>query len=214
MAEHYKIHYFNIRGRAEAIRLLLEDAGIRYEEERLSGIAHIKSQLAFGQVPLVEENGYGMTQTIATLRYLASKPGVNAYPSDLRARYICDMVADGSQDWRAAYTDVVYTGAEWKAKYEMPYIGGPLKKYLSAFEALLAKTDNGSAYFSGKEIAFCDYLVWELIDINLKIAPSVLDSYPLLNAFHKRIASRPRIAAYVASGRRPTRINGAGNETS
>lgn len=35
MAEEYKVHYFNIRGRAEPIRMILSHVGANWKDERI-----------------------------------------------------------------------------------------------------------------------------------------------------------------------------------
>ena len=54
-----KLYYFDIYGRAEAIRLLLHYAKVDYVDERLKGheFQEMKSKFEFGQVPVLERDG-------------------------------------------------------------------------------------------------------------------------------------------------------------
>ena len=54
-----KLYYFDIYGRAEAIRLLLHHAKVEYVDERLKGqeFVELKPKFEFGTVPVLEDNG-------------------------------------------------------------------------------------------------------------------------------------------------------------
>ncbi|MEO8182392.1 MAG: glutathione S-transferase N-terminal domain-containing protein [Deltaproteobacteria bacterium] len=60
-----KLTYFDIRGRAEVIRLILEETGTPYLERRIreQEWAAIKPTLPFGQVPLDEEGELRIPQS-------------------------------------------------------------------------------------------------------------------------------------------------------
>lgn len=80
MAE-YKLYYFNLRGRAEIIRLVFAAAGQKYEDIRFprDKWPEYKPKAPFGQCPYMEitegGNTFTMAQSIAIARYLAKKFG-------------------------------------------------------------------------------------------------------------------------------------------
>eukprot|EP00026_Physarum_polycephalum_P017997 Phypoly_transcript_19418.p2 GENE.Phypoly_transcript_19418~~Phypoly_transcript_19418.p2 ORF type:complete len:222 (-),score=32.16 Phypoly_transcript_19418:25-690(-) len=212
----YKLHYFQIRGLAEPIRLLLEDAGVKYEDIRIptpEWHAGKKNDYAnmgpcpFGQIPVLEDNGFAMTQSSAIIRYLAKAHGY--YGGDAKIQYICDAVDDGvNKDWRRPYVEIAYPDdASQYPDLKAKYIDGPLKKYLGIFEQILKNNDGGQHFIAGKDITFADFVLWEMVDVSHGLAPSCLAHYPLLVAYHKRIAERPNIKTYLASGRRPHQVN-------
>ena len=59
--------YFDVRGRAEAIRLLLEESGVAYRDQRINGDtwATIKNapRLLFGQVPMLQDGDLATVQS-------------------------------------------------------------------------------------------------------------------------------------------------------
>ena len=71
------IYYFPGAGRAEAIKLSLDLAGIPYTfkgvenwpEEKAEGLK--TGSLPFGQVPMVEMDGLHMVQTLAILNHIS-----------------------------------------------------------------------------------------------------------------------------------------------
>lgn len=53
---HYKVHYFNLRGRGEIIRLVLTAAGVEFEDRRVefSEWPSLKPNTPLGSLPFVE----------------------------------------------------------------------------------------------------------------------------------------------------------------
>jgi len=101
----YKITYFNLRGRAELARLVLHQAGVSFEDYRfgpgewptakpskfiiLFNFIHFFKKfylliqmficiidMPFGQVPVLEEDGKMLAQSITIARYLARQHGL------------------------------------------------------------------------------------------------------------------------------------------
>ena len=72
---HYKVHYFNSRGAAECIRQILVVAGQDFEDVRVNqeDWPQLKASTPFGQMPILEEDGKKLGQSIAIARYLARK---------------------------------------------------------------------------------------------------------------------------------------------
>lgn len=86
-----KLTYFDVRGRAEVIRLLLKETGTAYTEHRVSleEWPTLKSTLAFGQLPLYEENGLVLNQSQAIYRHLGRL--FNLYGDNEQERIPCDI---------------------------------------------------------------------------------------------------------------------------
>lgn len=72
-----KLYYFESAGRAEAIRLLLFHAGLKFEDKRFKKEEwpKYKDKFELKQLPALEIDGKILTQTYAILEYLGSKYG-------------------------------------------------------------------------------------------------------------------------------------------
>lgn len=83
------LKYFPARGRAEPIRLLFEDQGIRYEDVRINPSSwpaekqHLLETGAslFGQLPVVILDGVTLSQSLAILRFFSRIYGEGAWLS-------------------------------------------------------------------------------------------------------------------------------------
>ncbi|XP_032618474.1 hematopoietic prostaglandin D synthase isoform X1 [Chelonoidis abingdonii] len=75
---HYKLMYFNLRGRAEIIRYLFAYSGIKYEDHRIEQVdwPKIKPTIPFGKIPILEVDGVTLHQSLAIARYLAKETGL------------------------------------------------------------------------------------------------------------------------------------------
>ena len=83
------LHYFDIYGRAEAIRFLLTHAKVEFEDVLVSReqlVEYKASGLAeFGQLPVLERDGHKLAQSWSILRYLGTQLGY--YPADAESAY-------------------------------------------------------------------------------------------------------------------------------
>ncbi|CAG7724966.1 unnamed protein product [Allacma fusca] len=142
MAPQYKLTYFNARGLAEPVRLLLAHANIELEDVRVdgSGWAQIKSDSPWGKLPLLEEGGFKLSQSLAILKYLASKYGYVGETSQETARM--DEYIGAIMDLRE-----VIMSYHWEKDPEKKEEKGVKLEeetfpfYLAKFENILKKTE-------------------------------------------------------------------------
>jgi glutathione S-transferase len=207
-----KLTYFSARGRGEAIRLLLEDAGLEYEDVRHTsdtwpqakkeGIADLS--LPFGQVPALKHGPVELVQSHAILRFLARRYGYIP-PKSIDAEAAADMLAGAVEDVHRKYSAVVYSES-WETLLDS-YLKDTLPMWLNYFEALLKKRQ--TPFYLGARVAYPDILVWDMLDSNLRLNPDCLADMPYLQALWARIYSRDQISRYLTSDRRPPFPNGA-----
>merc|ERR1739848_870234 len=110
MPEKVKLTYFNLRGRAEPLLLLLAYGGIQFEDCRLTpGFVDptewtaLKPSTPYGGLPLLCWNGETIAQSKAAMRFVAKQVGVGGR-NNLEGAQI-DEVVD-------ALTDIMEKGAQ------------------------------------------------------------------------------------------------------
>jgi len=219
-----ELAYFNIRGRAEAIRLTLQDQGVSYENDLVDRNRWINDMkpagikdgsLKFGQLPSLFDPAYGtIVQSNAILRYLGRK--LRIYGPD---HTFTDMVMDGIEDWRTPYAKLMYQDElapealeKYKEKVMQPLtvdVGGKKGGLVSQFEAILSRV--GGEYFGGKGPSIADYSLFSVVENNLCIIPELLSGKKRLQFWYKTMSTRPNILSYVTSDPEFRRnINGRG----
>jgi glutathione S-transferase len=217
------LHYFDVRGRAEAIRLTFAEKEVSYEEKNFTGEAWGKTsstglkanftaagQLAFGQVPMLEVDGLHVVQSHSILRFAARKyKWYEAYTAEELMRI--DVAADGTEDVRKQimgikYDDASYpTTADKKAAWAAWFAAddkGVL--WYGHFEALLSKPWQPKRWLASTEApSHADFLLFDLLDTAAALEPSsatsLLAKFPTLTKWKAALAARPNVAAYLAS---------------
>lgn len=216
------LHYFNLRGRGEVIRLLFAYAGVEYEEKGVDYQAMKKAsgsaEFPFGQVPIFEDNGFYIAQMDTILRYLALEHGL--YGSDNKEKALIDMILGGVESVRGDYGNLIYTDElkeEAKKAYAEKHFGAETVSsrnggaHFQFLENFLKRNNNGAAWAVGSAFSIADLQLFDIVDLHLReqLFPSeVREKFPLLTAHHDRVAGEPKIAAYLASDKRPSQING------
>ena len=187
-----KLVYFNVRGRAMAFRYMCLDNGIALEEQFVAyeDWPKVKPTTKFGQLPVVFDDGFEIAQSNAILRTVARKHGL--YGSNDKEASLIDQINEQQEDIRLTYLRMIYQ--EYETEKDN-YIA-KLPDKLALFEKLLSQNNGGAGFFVGSKVSFLDYNIFDLLDNFTVLTPTALDKFPLLKAFHSRMASRPKIAEY------------------
>lgn len=197
----YKLVYFDGRGRGEVSRLLFAQAGVAYEDKRLTReewAEHKKSTL-FGQLPYMEVDGETICQSKAIERLLAKRFGL-AGKTDIEQAKV-DMIMDCMDDMNKPMPAIFREQdekkkAELKKKFEEEELPDGLQK----IEKLLKMNKGGDGYFVGDEVTLADICVAQLLTfpgmmgINIKY-----ENYPKLKALKDRVEALPKIAQWIAN---------------
>lgn len=90
----YEVLYFDLKGRADTIRLLLHAAGVDFKDTRIpfAEWPAIKPTTPLGNIPVLKIDGTDYCQSLALITYAAKIAGW--YPEDPLDALKCDEVAN------------------------------------------------------------------------------------------------------------------------
>jgi len=203
-----ELRYFALRGRAEVIRLTLEEIGIKYTDTQYSNEEWAKVKpdttlFPFAQVPSLSIDGLDLVQTGAILRYLGRKH--NLYGESNIEQTNVDIAIGGFEDLLQKYGQLIYD-PDFQTKKEK-YLSEVLPVWLAHFERLLQK-NHGAVYFVGNRMTIADIVGFDLLSLQMDLSPSAFVSYPLLQRFVHHMHQRPNLKNYLSSPRRPPYAHG------
>jgi glutathione S-transferase len=208
--------YFPARGRAEVIRLVLAEAGVDYDEHhvgkgtppaggRATDLADLKASgvLAFGAVPAWEEpGGFRLVQSAAIANHLARRHGLRGATPIEQAR--CDELLGAVDDVRTELRKVYTCPADQRGAVRAELQATTLPRWLGDLERHLAPSLAAGGFSVGSALTVGDLALWYLLEmVQDNGFGEALARCPQLTALFARVAARPRIAAYLASPRRP-----------
>ena len=101
--------------------------------------------------------------------------------------------------------------AEQRPTVRAELAASTLPRWLGHLDRLLRSNEGGAGFAVGRALTVADLALWYLLELLRDNGfGEPLDRFPALVAFAGRIAARPRLAAYLASPRRPalTRLPG------
>ena len=221
----YELYYWpSIQGRGEFVRLALEEAGADYVDVarrparsgmgvpalmRLMGDATLERP-PFAP-PFLKAGRQLIAQTANILLYLG--PRLRLAPRDEAGRLwahqlqltVTDFLKEVHDTHHPIAADLYYDEQRREARrYARHFLAGRLPKYLDYFERVLAR--NGGRWMVGAALTYVDLSMFQVVAglryafprAMARLAPGI----PLLMALHRRVASRPRTAAYLKSKRR------------
>uniref|UniRef100_A0A674J839 Glutathione S-transferase n=1 Tax=Terrapene triunguis TaxID=2587831 RepID=A0A674J839_9SAUR len=197
--------YWDIRGLAHAIRLLLEYTDTPYEDKQYSpsgeGPDYDISQwtnekeklgLDFPNLPYLIDGQTKLTQSNAILRYVARKHKMAGESEEEIQRV--DMLENQVMDFRLAFARICYNPDFEKLKPEyLEQLPGKLKLF-SQFLGV-------RKWFAGEKITFVDFVMYDILDQNRMFEPKCLDQFQNLKDFLDRFEALEKVAAYMSSSR-------------
>jgi len=215
-----KVTYWNMSGRAEAIRLALFISNIPFEDERVSREAYhaMKPNLPYHQFPVMTIDEKVVAQSQAMLRYAGSLGGL--YPTtDRFAATQVDEVLCAVDDMGAAIgPSFVEKNEEKKMAMRKELAEVTFPHLLSQIDARLA-TMNESEIFSNEihvhDLQFYATDLWFGKGVLDGIPKDITSKYPNWRKSCNKVASNPRVKAWNtiqhgAPKLKLTYFNGAG----
>jgi glutathione S-transferase len=198
------IAYFEGRARVEPIRVILEELAIPYEDQKVSfeSWVKMKSDTPFGALPSYREGDMEIFQSHAIIRHLARVHDL--YGSTEAERIRCDVIEEAISD-----LNELVGKAPWRTDFASEragYVANELGPTLDRLERFLESNQSPGRFWVGSSLTFVDLIAYAVLDSTGAMFPEALEKCPALREFCDRIASRPRIAAYIESGRRPATI--------
>ena len=200
-----KLTYFDSPGRAEPIRVALTIAGLRFEDHRVKfpEFAALREQgaLPLGSLPVLEVDGFRMTQTGAMLRYVARLGETDLYPTDPMAAFIVDSALDTFNDTlsHALMPSLFERDMQKKLEMRAVFAAGPMTRAFRYTEGLLGRT--GGPFLGGARLSIADLVVAnQILQIQAGgldgITTEALEPYPRLRALVEAYLADPRVATY------------------
>ncbi|CAF1002500.1 unnamed protein product [Rotaria sordida] len=171
-----KLYYFNLRARAELIRLIFVAAGRAWNDIRIEFTKwpEYKPKMILGQCPVLElPDGTQIPQSLSIARYIAHETGL-AGTDNLESAKI-DAVVDTQRDMNEIFhTKVLFEKDENKKSEELEkFLANDLFKYVNQLMALKKAYSTETNYFVGNKLSWADLYVYLSIERVIKAAPQM-----------------------------------------
>ncbi|KAM6295237.1 glutathione S-transferase 2-like [Aegotheles albertisi] len=196
--------YWDIRGLAHAIRLLLEYTETPYEERRyrpgpapdfdLSDWTNEKEKLGldFPNLPYLIDGPTKLTQSNAILRYIARKHKMCGDTEEELLRV--DLLENQIVDVRESFARLCYSPDFEKLKPAfLEQLPGKLRE--------LSRFLGSRPWFAGQKITFVDFLAYDLLDQLRIFVPQCPELGGTLGQFIQRFEALEKVSVYLRSGR-------------
>lgn len=193
--------YWNLRGLAQHIRLLLAYTETEYSEKtyELDTSAPEKSNwfaekftlgMPFPNLPYYTDGDITLTESNAVARYIARKNGLDGETE--QEKVIIDMFENLTYNFHIDLARVCYgpefekNSAEYKAK-----LPDKLKQYAGFLE--------DKKFVAADKPTLADFHFYDLLCILKAFDPEVINSFPIIVAYMVRFEHLPTIKAYQES---------------
>ena len=221
----YRLFYWpEIQGRGEFVRLALEESAADYvdvarQSGKGLGVAALLRFLNARNIahppfapPFLQAGRLVVGQTANILLFLGGRHGLA--PKDEAGRLwthelqltIADFMVEIHDTHHPVASGLYFEDQKKEARRRSAdFLENRLPKFLGYFERLLAR-QRGQKYLAGTKLTYVDLSMFQIVGGLSYAFPNamarVARDYKRLFALHARIQERPRISAYLASGRR------------
>eukprot|EP01033_Poteriospumella_lacustris_P016165 gene16165-11561_t len=192
------LYYLPFRARAEAIRMILEYAGIQYQDVTVSmkdwmGIKGHTEIAPFDQLPSMRlPSGEIIAETGAIVRLVAKLAKI--YPEDPFAAARADMVYEFAVELNVINPLLNFWpihSEAWQTNYASFFQNLP--RNLNIIQGMLGD----QAFFGGPTPHHGDFAIFHILDTCLTVKEDSVNSHPALLAYMERIRSIPAIGNYL-----------------
>jgi glutathione S-transferase len=217
----YELFYWpQIQGRGEFVRLALEDAGADYVDvaRRHNGADKMFALMGSARLdhrpfapPFLRAGKVMIAQTANILLYLGARHGLapKAEAGRLWAHQlqltVADLVVEAHDTHHPIASGFYYEDQKKEAKRRTEdFRKTRAPKYLGYFDAVIRKS--GGPFLLGRRLAYPDLSLFQIVEGLRYALPQMMKrlerKVPRVVEVRDRVAARPRVAEYLASGRR------------
>jgi glutathione S-transferase len=217
----YELYYWpEIQGRGEFVRLALEEAGAEYVDvaRKARGVDRMMRLMDGRSVPrppfappFLRADELLIGQTANILLFLGRRHGLA--PANEAGRLwahqlqltIADLVDEAHDTHHPIASSLYYEDQKREAKRRAAdFLERRVPKYLGYFERILE--ESGGAWLFGRRLCYCDLSLFQIIaGLEYAFPRAMADAgkaHPRVVSLARRVAERPRVAAYLSSPRR------------
>ena len=186
-----KLTYFNGRGRAELIRLILAQAGVQYEDHRIAKEewGELKPRTPYGCLPILEVEGKTLAGSIPIAVFVAQRHGL-AGGNDLENAELgglMDFLGDLAQGFMTMFFE---KDEERKAALKKKFEEEDCPRRLGQLE----KRVSPGGWLYGSKITYVDLAFFNFSE---RVHSEVLAKLPALKALVEKVAALPNIEKWL-----------------
>ncbi|ODM94627.1 Glutathione S-transferase [Orchesella cincta] len=200
-----KLDYFNIRGFAEPIRMVLHCGGIKFEDVRSplpswppKMAESDKAKYRWGQVPMVSIDGKELYQSLAITRFFARQCGL--VPQDPYLAALCDEYVDTQREILIAWVPAVFADTASKKRLlceEIYRLTTP--RYLNVLEKIIKESSSGE-HLVGDKLTWADIYMAYVFDHVEKLTEfDVIKKHPSIKKACDAVWNEPNIKKWKDS---------------
>jgi len=195
----YKLVYFNGKGRAELIRLVLTYAGEKFEDSRVdhSQWGTLKPNTPWGSVPYLEVDGKQLAQSNTIARFLARKHGLAG--SNEWEQALIESALDSTEDIFTHVSRVFRADASKKDEEAKKLREEELPKILANFDKYASKNGH-NGYLVGNKLTLADLALYNIIDqliTHKHLSQEDLEKYPKTKEIFNKVQSDSKLEHYI-----------------
>jgi len=180
--------YFNGRGLAESIRLILTYLNIEFQDNRVESITdELRATLPYGQLPVYKDGDFTLAQSASITRYIAAKNNFDGKTFEERAT--ADSINESLWDLLRA----IFKARDQPEAEKEKVKAVVLPKFLAIWEKNLEKNQFVAG---GDALTYVDLTFFGAIDYLPQLGYE-FEGYPKIKEFQARIASIPQIKSYI-----------------
>uniref|UniRef100_A0A914PK29 glutathione transferase n=1 Tax=Panagrolaimus davidi TaxID=227884 RepID=A0A914PK29_9BILA len=199
----YKLTYFNLRGIAEAIRLMFHYLEVPFEDIRIDSTdpekwEKFKPTTPQGKLPLLEVDGVVIPQSYAIARFIAKRYNL-AGKDDIEAAQIdalADFLRDMQYEYFSPYMFVVqgYDEGDKDKLREESFLPAVKQNFTYLVKTLKAAN---SGFYMSSGITWVDFVISQYLNLIRRYDKECFEGYPELIEHIERIHGFPQLQDYL-----------------
>lgn len=193
-----KLTYFNVTGKAEAIRIAFSIAKINFEDKRLSHqeFAEIKSTLPNQQLPILEIDEQVYCQSASIFRYASKLAGL--YPTDPIEALRVDMLSDQLEETFSFLIGTMKSNNKVQERIELLEKGGKMYDRVKTIDKWIQ-----GPFYNGKKLSGADIQLFCFVNFMESgffdgVPTNYFDQFDNIRNLHEQVTNSNEIISYYS----------------